>query len=197
MLSLLPVLCWAESYPATHTVRGVAADDVLNIRPTPGTSGAPISALPPNAAGGVEVIRVTDDGRWGGLVNTGEGSGWVAMRFLARDGGVHDDFPLPARCFGTEPFWSLDLDASGTVTVTPMEGVPMLMATQTRLQALGRADRYSIVAGSTEGGVVHAVIARAVCSDDMSDREYGLTGDFLIRDDAGYQHWSGCCSLTN
>ena len=191
VLCLQPLTGWAQSYPATHSVTGVAADDVLNIRPTPGTAGAPIGALSPHAIG-VEVIRVTEDGRWG-LVNSGEGAGWVAMRFLARD-GVHDDFPLPAHCFGTEPFWSIDLDASGTVTVTPMDGAPMFMTTQTQMRASGRTDRFSIVAGSPDG-TLHAVIARASCNDGMSDREYGLTLDALIGGPSGYAHWTGCCSL--
>ena len=192
ILSLLPGLAMAQGYPATHDVVGVASNDVLNIRPTPGVSSAPIGALAPNATG-VEVIRLNADGRWG-LINTEEGTGWIAMRFLARD-GVHDGFPAPANCFGTEPFWSLTLDAGGAVTFTPMDGAPMLMNTQTRLNAAGRPDRFGLVAGSGQG-LLHATFARAACSDGMSDREYGLSVDALIRDANGYQLWSGCCSLT-
>jgi len=191
VLCLMPLAGAAQVYPALHSVTGVAGDDVLNIRPTPGTSGAPIGALAPHAVG-VEVIRVSADGRWG-LVNSGESSGWVAMRFLARD-VIHDDFPLPTHCYGTEPFWALDLDASGTVSVTSMNGAPMLMATQTRMRARGRTDRYSILAGSSEA-TLHAIIARSSCNDGMSDREFGLTLDVLINGPGGLEHWAGCCSL--
>lgn len=194
LLSLLPLTGWAQSYPATHSVTGVADDDVLNIRPTPGTTGAPIGAFAPGTTG-IEVIRVSDDGLWG-LVNAGEGIGWVAMRYLARE-GLHEAFPAPAECFGTEPFWSIVLDRNGVLELTTFEGEEMLMSIQARFQAEGRSDRFSLVATSSNEATLHGVIARAQCNDGMSDREYGLVGDFLILNASGYRHLSGCCSLTN
>ncbi|PIE16170.1 MAG: peptide-binding protein [Rhodobacterales bacterium] len=192
ILSLLPGLAFAQGFPATHNVVGVAADDVLNIRPTPGTSGAPIGALAPDAVG-VEVIRVTPDGRWG-LVNVPGGSGWVSMRFMTRD-GQHQGFPAPASCSGTEPFWSLTLERSGTVTFTPMDGVPTVFTTQKRLTAIGMLGRYGLVARSAQGAL-HATISQSACNDGMSEMEYGLTVDAIIRDADGYHLWSGCCALT-
>ncbi len=192
ILSLLPSLALAQGFPSTHNVVGVAADDVLNIRPTPGTSGAPIGALAPDAVG-VEVIRVTPDGRWG-LVNVPGGTGWVSMYFMARD-GQHQDFPSPASCSGTEPFWSLTLDRSGTVTFAPMDGTRMVFATQQQMTAIGMFDRFGLVARGAQG-TLHATIARSTCNDGMSEMEYGLTVDAIIRDADGYHLWSGCCSLT-
>ncbi len=192
ILSLLPGLALAQGFPSTHNVVGVAADDVLNVRPTPDTSGDPIGALAPDAVG-VEVVRVTPDGRWG-LVNVSEGAGWVFMRFMAHD-GKHLDFPSPARCSGTEPFWSLTLDHGGAVTFTPMDGMPMLFATQKRMTAVGMFGRFGLVARGALG-TLHATISRSACNDGMSEMEYGLTVDAIIRNADGYHLWSGCCSLT-
>jgi actin-like ATPase involved in cell morphogenesis len=48
-------------------------------------------------------------GGWG-LVNAGDRSGYVAMRFLAREGGPDwNALETPLTCLGTEPFWSLKI----------------------------------------------------------------------------------------
>lgn len=193
-LLLVPVAATAQGVqlPALHDVTGVASDDVLNIRRDPNARSEIIGALS-HLATGVEVIRLNDTGRWG-LINADGGPGWVSMRYLTRD-GRHDTFPAPAYCFGTEPFWSLELDRAGLVNFTPMDGAPVMMNTQARMNAAGRPDRFGLVAGGTDG-TLHATIARASCNDGMSDIEYGLSIDALLRNAGGYQFWSGCCTLT-
>ena len=112
LLVLLPTLAFAQMLPlpALHDVQGVAADDVLNIRSAPDAGAGVIGALAPDATG-VEIVERSDDLKWG-LVNSGEGAGWVALRFLQRQAGQdHGQFPPVAACSGTEPFWSMTRDA--------------------------------------------------------------------------------------
>lgn len=91
--------------PTLFDVTGVAADDVLNIRQLPDADAPIIGTLSPDAKG-IEVVE--DTGGWG-RVNSGEGSGWVSMRYMAYRTDVWHEGALPDgfSCFGTEPFWSL------------------------------------------------------------------------------------------
>lgn len=71
----------AQNLPARYATTGVAAQDRLNIRSAPDASSDIIGAYGPYALN-IEVIRLSDDGKWG-LIGIGERNGWVAMRFLA------------------------------------------------------------------------------------------------------------------
>jgi uncharacterized membrane protein len=70
------------------------------VRKGPGVSLPIIATLMPTASG-INVVKTTDDGRWG-LINVSERTGWAAMRYLEQSNN-----PAPnTQCFGTEPFWS-------------------------------------------------------------------------------------------
>ena len=98
-----------EGLPALHSVTGVAAGDVLNVRDAPRASAGRVGALAPGAAG-VEVTAIREG--WG-RVNVGERSGWASLAFLeAEPGGSLPEIGAFS-CFGTEPFWSLDVVADG------------------------------------------------------------------------------------
>ncbi|HGG04386.1 MAG TPA: SH3 domain-containing protein, partial [Aliiroseovarius sp.] len=98
----------AQNLPDAFFVTGVAADDVLNIRAEPSARSAIVGQLGPQAIN-VEVIAFSDNGKWG-KVSTGEGNGWVAMRFLERSNHTPaGEVPRPMACFGTEPFWALGM----------------------------------------------------------------------------------------
>jgi hypothetical protein len=75
----------AQDLPALFRVTGVAANDVLNIRAEPSARAAIIGSFRPDA-GGIEVVALSADGRWG-LVNSGEQAGWSSMRYLMHQGG--------------------------------------------------------------------------------------------------------------
>ena len=60
---------------------GVAANDLLNIRAAPSANAEIIGTLSPRARH-IEVVGYDDTGRWA-QINTGEISGWAALRFLA------------------------------------------------------------------------------------------------------------------
>lgn len=109
-----PTSATTEGWPALFDVVGVSFDDVLNVRSSPDPDAEIIGDLAPSSKD-VEVVRPDDTGNWG-LVNSGEGTGWVSLAFLARQPGAWSgQFPDRAQCFGTEPFWSADLSPEGEI----------------------------------------------------------------------------------
>jgi uncharacterized membrane protein len=184
---LLPGLASAQSWPALHDVTGVAAGDVLNIRAEPRAAAERVGALAHDARA-VEVVQVR--GGWG-LVNSGEGAGWVSMRYLApRVSGDHA-LTRHITCFGTEPFWSLDITQGQTLRLSsPGDGDRTFPAGLLQPSA-NRSDRFVL-----RGGQLTAVIAHGACTDGMSDRQFGLTIDMLPDDGDDTRLLSGCCSLT-
>ena len=183
-----------HEYPALYRVTGVAARDVLNIRSGPGVEHQIIGALAPRQAG-IEVVGTTQDRRWGRVV-LGETSGWSSMRFLTRTGpDWNAGLPMPLYCAGTEPFWHYDRMVGGgtfdSVTAGPdpfaelWSGAPSGRGPQT----------FGLVLDSGTSTMT-AVIEREICSDGMSDRDFGLSAHFLRRGPQGSELLQGCCSLT-
>lgn len=191
---LLPAAAAAQNLPALHDVTGVAADDVLNIRAAPTVAAEVIGTLAPDATG-VEVVARSADGDWG-RVNTGGRSGWAAMVHLDRRAGTDAAaLPLPLRCMGTEPFWSLEVTETRLALEGPgLDRVEVALTARTRAE--GRHGPYGLV-GRAPGGAaaMHAVVRRAECIDGMSDRRYGLALDLLLRTGDGLAQYTGCCTL--
>lgn len=184
--ALLGGMAAAQDLPALYDVTGVASDDVLNVRDAPQASANRIGTLAPDSAG-IEVIAT--QGGWA-RVNTAERSGWASLSFLVRQPGQWGDgLPAPQSCFGTEPFWSLDLTEGEATFDVPDAGTQTGPITL-RIAATGRPDRYAFAAEMAEGRAVF-VMGRTECSDGMSDRLYGLSADVLIGD----VMYSGCCSV--
>jgi uncharacterized membrane protein len=182
----------AEGYPALHDVTDVAANDVLNVRQSP-EAGALLVGTLAHDARGVEVIR-EDDG-WG-LVNLGEVSGWASLRFLARR--VDGDLPNTShsRCFGTEPFWGLNITQGATARLTSpedMEGAAYNVGLYQRLQS--PLEKF-VMQGQGASGEITLIVTPAYCDDGMSDREFGLDATVILSGDMP-RVYSGCCSLTD
>lgn len=190
-LFVMPFQAVADSFPALYSVVGVRSDDVLNVRAFPDAGASLLGYLEPGARG-VEVVGLSDNGRWG-QVNMVERAGWVSMRFMKRDAGP-EWFSGAARlsCLGTEPFWSLSTSLpDARVTFSTPQGDTEL---ETRPGALpGTAFPRTLAlpfSGEAEG---IAVVRAESCFDNMSDRAYGLTALLYFTDTAaGY---SGCCRL--
>lgn len=183
-----PASATQDAWPALYDVGGVAADDVLNIRAEPNATAPIVGAFRPDQKN-IEVIRPSDDEGWG-LVNIAEGTGWVSLRFMDR----HPDqwmgfFPKLASCFGTEPFWSLQIDGDSAYWDSPDQQAPGQV--MSRVSSLDRRDRHGMIValGDTQ---ITGIIAHRYCSDFMSDREYGLAFDAFMDDGL----ISGCCTLS-
>jgi uncharacterized membrane protein len=194
MIRAALILLWltaplrADVYPALHEVTGVAADDVLNIREAPDASAAMIGTLAPDATG-VEVVAVQDG--WA-VVNTGEGTGYAALRFLARaDAPDWPTLEVPLTCLGTEPFWSLQIDPAQSETrfQTPEDEEPLVAPITSTWPGLPWSQAAAV---ALPDGL--AVLTPAACSDGMSDQSFGIAADlFLTGPDR--TRLSGCCRL--
>jgi uncharacterized membrane protein len=177
----------AQGYPALHSVTGVAADDVLNVREAPDAGSSILGSLAPDATG-VEVISVTDG--WA-LVNLGDGSGYASMTFLEREAGPEwNALERPLTCLGTEPFWSLKIDPAAAVAAfsTPEEPKHDLPIFGTWPGAPWAP------AAALQLPVGLAVLSPATCSDGMSERSYGIAADLFLNG-GDRQRLSGCCLM--
>lgn len=183
----------AQDLPQLYDVTGVTADDVLNIRAAP-DADAPILGTLGHDARGVEVVAANAGGTWG-QVNTGEGAGWVSMRFMAARGVVIDNFNLPVglSCFGTEPFWALDADEDALRFHTPEIPARDLALWVAQDSGVPGDLRRMIRFAGPEGPAV-AYIHPADCNDGMSDRAYGLRVAVMLGLDSSLL--TGCCSLS-
>lgn len=196
-LSSLCVLCLnlpavAQELPALFDVIGVESDDVLNIRTSP-TSGAGILGEFGPVQRDIEVLQLSDNGKWG-LVNIGESTGWTFMRYLIRqpgDGLMDGNLT----CFGTEPFWDLSVSNGANAVFTSMEGNHLTFHLDEMIPAAGYSNRVAFVGRSPSKEQMSATAHRTICSDGMSDRQYGLEIDLLLREASGLRYLTGCCSL--
>lgn len=191
-LSLVPAL--AQDLPALHTVDGVRSDDVLNVRQNPSGSSAIVGSLAHNARD-VEVIERS--GSWG-RVNASPGqSGWVSMRFLARQPGSALPDQRNLTCFGTEPFWSLRLSQNDAAGLSVM-GMPGPEERWFRVgsffHGFGATGPFVLV-GSGTAGRFTAALERRICSDGMSDALYGFGVTVVVGSGSDAASWNGCCSL--
>ena len=184
----------AQEFPALYRVAGVADDDVLNIRAEPG-AGAPIIGSFRPGQRGIEVMALSENGRWG-LVNSDGRAGWSSLHYLARESvGSWRDGQAPLTCFGTEPFWRMPifLPTHRAEFHAAGEGGFELVTDTGTLPTTRFPPTLAIPFSGTREGVV--VVSGGLCSDGMSDMSYGLQALVYWRGDtAGL---SGCCRLTD
>lgn len=182
--------------PALYDVIDTASDDVLNIRTRPGTDGEIIGGLAHDATD-VEVVRLSDDTKWG-LVNRGEQAGWASMRYLSRSDSEDDLMERPLVCHGNEPFWDLTLTGAGNAVFTDYnlpDGPLALAARWTAREPFidGGMEMASFTGGNTQ---LSLGLRRAYCDDGMADYEYGIRLLGVLTTQSGSQNYSGCCTLT-
>ncbi|MDM7931612.1 SH3 domain-containing protein [Tabrizicola sp.] len=185
---VLPSPLAAQDFPALFSVSGVAPDDSLNIRAAPDPA-APIIGTLPFDASGVEVVSVTDG--WA-KINSGEGTGHVALSYLMRDdGAAWFTLQQPLFCFGTEPFWSLELDAANGLITRKSPEVPAPLIDRIGDTWPGKPWSPAAAIALPDG---LAVLRPADCSDGMSDMTYGIALDVFLNGPDG-RRLSGCCTL--
>lgn len=181
----------AGPFPALFEVSGVASDDVLWLRSAPDASSAPIGNLPPN--GRIEVLALAGP-NWA-RVRLGTTTGYANMRYLRRMAGGSSgqntpSFPDSLTCNGTEPFWSLSIDANRLVTFTTPDGTGP-SATISQISATpGQGYPFSFTAAPYSGR-----LERMACSDGMSDIAYAMRLRLTAPDQYGNsQSLMGCCN---
>ncbi len=179
---------WADAFPQTYQVTDVAADDVLNIRTAADATSDIIGSYGPYAQH-IEVLRTTPDGKWG-FVGLGERNGWTAMRYLSPTPALADSMPRPMRCFGTEPFWSLNMFPKGDEFHALGDTRRDLSLVSERLAANGALAVFE--EGPTLSRTL--IISRGYCDDGMSDREFGLHATLFNDNPEGSTVLSGCCT---
>jgi len=180
--------------PTLFDVTGVAANDVLNIRSAPNASAAIVGTLSPQARD-VEVVGYDATGRWA-RINTGEQSGWAALRFLAYQVDIWTPGTLPPtlHCLGNEPFWSFRPRGDLVVFSTPEVPESVMQLEQVLTTGLFRDPRRSVSAQG-ESRRMTAVIVPMASSDGMSDRAYGLDVTVILEGRGEPQMLTGCCSI--
>lgn len=186
---MLSGLAQGETLPALYGVTGVAAGDVLNIRAAPDAGADILGTLPRNAAA-VEVVGLSPDGKWA-RVNTGETSGYAALRFLrAQPGPGWFTLKAPLRCSGTEPFWSLAMSPGEPAVYSTPEGEATF-----QLSASWPGTSARPLAGFETAERGFATLEAGLCSDGMSDRGYGILARLFLTGGNGPIVETGCCSL--
>ena len=162
----------AQEYilPTLFDVTGVATNDVLNIRENPFASAPIIGSFMP---GQTQIEVIEEENGWG-RVNSGERSGWVAMRYLVyrQDSWQENALPSGFSCYGTEPFRGL--------TVRDDQAV---------LGGRFRDPSRAIIADGLTASIVPQI-----CSDGMSDRLMGLRASVILHGEAP-RLLDGCCSI--
>lgn len=188
--------CWgalaaAEPFPALYDVIDVEANDVLNIRQAPTAKAPIIGAFAPDAAG-IEVIALDETRRWA-RVRAGERMGWAFARFLLPVPQQGEGFGQGLTCYGTEPFWELSYLPFAASSLSFLGGAVDSFDLPFPRRAEGRPDVYGL-SGPGGGADLFGVLRRGLCSDGMSDLEFGLSLDLILhaQDDLVF---SGCCSI--
>lgn len=181
---------FADQFPARYSVTDVAANDSLNIRAEPNGSAEILGTYPPYAVN-IEVLRLTDNGKWA-RVGLGEGNGWVAARFLSRD-AVTEPYriPRPLTCVGTEPFWSFNMSIRGTDFSEAGYDLAIL-------NEVSEAVTDNAYLGVFEEGptLTHTMLVqREMCGDGMSDREFGFSARLFVNAPDGNRFYRGCCTM--
>ena len=190
LLVLWPALVTAQMLPASFSVKGVAANDVLNIRAEPSAKSDIIGEIGPYDLN-IEVLEVSSDGKWG-KIGVPEGNGWVSMAFLDL---IEPTDPhlvqRPLSCFGTEPFWSVSLYARGAEYNSPDTGAVPMAVTHEAVASEG------FLLQLEEGPTLNRtfIVSREICSDGMSDRSFGFATRMFTEAPDGNSSLQGCCTL--
>jgi uncharacterized membrane protein len=197
---VLPLAARAAE-PGYYRVTGVAAGDVLNIRPEPGPGGDPLGEFAPGAAP-IEVLEVqsTGAGEWGRVL-AGDGNGWVSMKFLTPvEVPLIEGTQIPdgLACAGTEPFWSAKFSTREGLRFGDMDQNEIVLPVSKAMNAIGRMHRFAVLAGDGKTRATAMLGTNETCSDGMSDRDFNWRLDLLLEREGDGQFpqlYEGCCRL--
>lgn len=182
----------AQQIPALYDVTGLGQDQSLPVRENPRASAPEVGALPAGSTE-VEVVALSESGRWGRINVEGVG-GWVELDYLLRrplPAARETRFDAPLNCWGDAPVWSLQTLGDGLVTMSTPENEVMSLSAVARV----RTAQTDMLEASGEAGETTAMVRPALCRDGSGSGQYGLQIDLLLRRDQAMTPMSGCCSL--
>lgn len=185
-----------------HSVSGVHADSVLNIREDIDQtldvgSSAVIGTIPHDASDvivtGISVV--IGDATWREIKYNGT-VGWVNARYL-KPTNVLLERPEALQCAGTEPFWNVAIDENASTFLSPDLESPIKLDYLRLAPGIGRSDLWGHYLGSADGAYSLTVIVRytEACSDGMSDLTYDYEALLLGLSASGAPAY-GCCSIS-
>ena len=198
---MLASLTAAPARSQPHSVTGVNADDVLNIRAdidhTLDVGSSEIIGAIPHDAVDVVVTGISvdiGDTRWREIVYKGT-EGWVNERYLKPTTFLLET-PDALQCAGTEPFWNVEVEESDSTLMSPDLESPIKLDYLRFAPGIGRTDLWGHYLGSADGTYSLTVIVRytETCSDGMSDLIYDFEALLLGLSASGAPAY-GCCSI--
>ncbi|PVB61865.1 hypothetical protein DCO57_10125 [Labrenzia sp. 011] len=197
LTNLIAVPAWSQP----HSVSGVNADDVLNIRAdidqTLDVDSSDIVGTIPHDASDVMVTGISvhiGDTNWREIRYNGT-VGWVNARYLTPS-SVSLERPETLQCSGTEPFWNIAIDENDSTFISPDLASPIKLDDLRLAPGIGRADLWAHYLDSADGAYSLTVVVRytEACSDGMSDLTYDYEALLLGLDTTGAPAY-GCCSI--
>ncbi len=149
----------------------------------------PVEAVAPYLEGAPPFARI----------GVGEGDGWAALATLEpMSVEMLDGVSLPVglMCFGTEPFWSLELTGKAALFSTPWLEADVELDIEAGVVAEARGGHPAalLMQGPAVGDVT-AFIRAGDCSDGMSDQTNPWSAGVLTQNGPERMLIEGCCRL--
>ena len=164
------------NFPALYDVTDVAGNDVLYVRNAPSADADIRSALLPTETS-IEILGVTPDEAWGYATMLDMDTGWVSMRYLARQSEQDEVwYPLLTECGGHN--WGITFDGaswSGSVNAVWFEAEEVSFLIP---HGFGIGVGTHVVASNS----LSAVIQRGTAGWGETDLVLGYSIDLVIHD---------------
>lgn len=184
----------------SYQVVRLSEHDTLNVRQQPDVESPIIEKLVSTARN----VRVTgrrsrtETAEWWEIIlaNVEQSTGWINRHYLSAtpDQENLDNFPIS--CSGTEPFWSLKIDAGKAKYLSPDSETYSLFDACPWIYARGTPSHFVIKldadkSSSQPSGIVAITDADNQCSDHMSEHEYPFYSTVILPNGDVY---GGCCA---
>lgn len=191
----------ASSQP--HSVSGVAAQDVLNIRAdidqTLDVGSSEVIGTIPHDATDVVVtgISVDVDGTQWREVAYGGTVGWVNADYLVPTNFMFQ-IPDALHCAGTEPFWGVTVEENNANYSAAELESPIKLDPPRFVPGIGRSDLWAYYLEGADTAYSLSLIVRytEACSDGMSDLTYDYEAVLLGMGSTGAPA-QGCCHISH
>jgi len=181
--------------PGLFDVQKVASDDVLNVRKTPGGTSEIVGTLDYDTQS-VEVVTLSEDGKWGMVNSNDYSTGWVQLQFMSQTAPdpVATDFERDLWCFGDEPYWTLISIAKGDVFLLDGGNKLQLKRSFAPLLAEDRKFGRQVMVAGMEGIEITGFLTPKQCRPN--EGVFGFGFDMLVVKGQERRSVSGCCSLS-